>query len=204
MTKLEVFLKSKLLDSGLVQPVSSSSKGGSIEILCRARFGQDKDWLDQVLQILLECEKFGLEVLIAKRYLLKEGRMVFGWYLKFTAKNAAELNKKVMEVFTKVDLMSKSVVSSNVPVRPAPPGVHPKKIPAPRPPQTSGPDPIPSNVSPRIKRVERKFDQESGRVTEVFEMPLPHVTKPMNIPNERGRGASSAGSAPLILRGRKA
>jgi hypothetical protein len=83
---LELELKSALLGTGLVQPVSSEARRAgakwfSLEVLCRQTPGQEAPWLGVVDQVLSLTEAAPLSLHICRRYLRKNNRMVFGWHI---------------------------------------------------------------------------------------------------------------------------
>lgn len=202
--EIELTMKSSLLGTGLVQPVSSSSSRGRLEVLCRQVPGQEAAWLRVVGQ-LLEAQEDGLHV--CRRYVRRDGRMVFGWHLGLETRSVRALGAAVAALTAVLEGARPTLTgaapaqdagegesqrdSPSVaapPSRPLPAGVHPKREAYPRPPGPSARVPPPQE-SATIKVISHEVD-EDGNVVTIEEMPLPHVYGEMNRPTAGGRGAS--------------
>lgn len=83
--EIELQLKSALINTGLVQPVDSTvtkRRGGAdLEILCRQALDGAPPWLRLVDQILALQEAAPMSIHVCRRYLRKNGQLVFGWHL---------------------------------------------------------------------------------------------------------------------------
>lgn len=208
-------LQSALMGTGMVQPVSEKMKGGYLEVLCRQVPGQEKPWLRVVEMLLTYGEGYaaaGVNLHVCRRYLMKNGMMVFGWHIAIECKNAKILgtavDSLVAEVLEEAKASLEESAQEETPVaRSAPqaaqaasraplsPGRHPPPQNAPpRPPSSPGNviGTPPPGFRPQIRVVQNTRDQ-NGKVTIVEEMQLPHVYSEMNVPNEKGRGAKLTG-----------
>jgi hypothetical protein len=201
--------QSALISTGMVQPVSENTKGGFLEVLCRQVPGQEKAWLlvvDKLLHLNEEISGVEVDLHICRRYVRKNGQMVFGWNVSINCKSlkklAASVDRFITEVLSEERPSLHETVRMPPPVAEALPEPHrgplaPGQHPPPRaaPPRAPGaPGTVlgtpPSDV--RLKVVQSSRD-EHGKVTIIEEMPLPHVNVDMNIPNSRGRGAKLTG-----------
>lgn len=214
--KSSLKLQSALMGTGMVQPVSDKMKGGHLEVLCRQVPGQEKPWLRVVETLLTYGEGYaaaGVDLHICRRYLLKNGMMVFGWHIALDCKNAKVLGTTVDNLVNEVLNEAKASldgpgvteeppapqVASQAPQAasraPLAPGQHPPpRVPPPRPPNEPGTvvGTPPPGFRPQIRVVQNTRDQ-NGKVTIVEEMQLPHVYSEMNVPNSKGRGAKLTG-----------
>lgn len=215
-SKASMQLQSALIATGLVQPVSEKSKGGYVEVLCRQIPGQEKPWLKVVESLLTYADgaegSLNFELHICRRYVRKNGQMVFGWHISITSRSAKVLWLSVEHVVAEV--LSKATPSLEGPVteeRPAPqvvsqapqadnrrplaPGQHPQNQSAP--PRLPGPPGAvigtpPPGFKPSV-RVIQNFRDENGKQTIIEEMQLPHVYAELNRPNAKGKGARFTG-----------
>jgi hypothetical protein len=205
-SKITMQLQSALIATGLVQPVSEKARGGYVEILCRQVPGQERPWLQVVDKLLMLAQETGQEFHICRRYVLKNGQMVFGWHLAFECKNVKTLQSVVDSVVKNVLEQSRpslhepeparqepAVVSQAASRAPLAPGRHPaNRAAVPRAPGEPGTvvGTPPATVG---LTVVQNFRDEHGKVTIVEEMALPHVYEEMNRPNSKGRGAKLTG-----------
>ena len=207
-THEELNLRSALLGTGLVQPVDSSvtrsGKTTTMEVLCRQVPGQEAQWLRQVDALLARFEDGKMSLHLCRRYLRKNGQMVFGWHLGVSG-SMSEVRagvRAVIEVLAgarpTLDGAPRQAPSPGRPAsqRAAPEEEAPLEDPGPG--RAPGP---PAAVVPqkpgtfRLRTISRDVDQETGAPFIVEEMQLPHVTKEMNRPTAGGRGATfTAGS----------
>ena len=210
MSKAVLKLQSALVATGMLQPVSEKAKGGYLEVLCRQVPGQEKGWLQVMGAILQHAEAFpDIEFHVCRRYVLRNGSMVFGWHIALTCKSLKALqvavDSLVDEVLTKVrPTLSEPEPTISPPVarqeavqprrQPLAPGQHPQRMPPPRPPNEPGTvvGEAPRNFAPAVRVVQNARDQQ-GKLHIVEEMPLPHVYSEMNVPNEKGKGAKYTG-----------
>lgn len=222
--KAEMTLKSALLSTGLVQPVDSKVRKGRVEVLCRQVPGQEKSWLNVVEKILTASEEASQDVHLCRRYVLRDGQMLFGWHIQVDAEKVKDLMAAVevvvqvlasakpsLDVAPKEPPRPPTVPRQNVqqPRRPLAPGQHPPKAPAhPRAP-SGGPGTAheaPAGFSFE-KRTVLKKREENGMEMIVEEMPLPHIHSELNVPSRPridpktgksvggGRGASYTGAS---------
>lgn len=169
-------LQYALMSTALVQPVDVKAKGGRVEFLLRLVPGQEKPWLgimDKLLAIPLPGEMH-----LCRRYMRKDGVMVFGYCLILdmgSAKLLKSVMGKVIDVLKDARPVLRAVAA---PVVSSPPAV-------------ATDSPRPSKKAPEIRVVERRVDDDGNEVI-VEEMSLPHVnTVDMNRPSHKGgRGAT--------------
>lgn len=166
-------LVQSLNETGMVEVITSDHKGTKLSVLCRQKPNTDKDWLKLVNNLLVNTEKLKTETHICRRYLLKNGKMVYGWHISFTGKSLSKDLKMVLAALG----FAKSVIDSTK-----------------RPPQQPT-KALPGKSAPRIKTVSTGVDEE-GKAIEIKEMPLPWASKrhDMNIPSSEGKGAWGVGS----------
>lgn len=182
--KHEFTLKNALLNTGVVQPVESSSTSKSVSVLCRSVPGQDPAWVKAMESIL----QSNPTVHLCKKFVMKNGSMVFGWHIFIESKSAKTLEQ---------DVHSVCEILSNVS-----PSLEPA-TPAPKKPSVAGPTlvPRPPNEPAAVqeapssfvfsKRTAQRTVNQKGEVTIIEEMPIPHVYSEMNRPNSKGKGAKS-------------
>jgi hypothetical protein len=134
------------------------------------------------------------DFLFCRRYLLKDGQMVYGWYIQIESKNAktlevrASLLNAVLISFAPGLEPVKQVAEPYRP--PLSPGQHPtQQMPPPRPPNAPGlAHPLPPGASPQLVTIKSGRDDKGNNVI-IEEMPLPHIGKDLNDINAKGRGA---------------
>lgn len=155
--KTEEQVSDALRGTGMVIPLSSDRVWSGWDFLCRLVPGQEKNWLKVVNSLLKWADARGkTDLFIARRYLLKEGSMVFGWYIRLQTKNAKDLKSASDEV---CELLTKS--------KPSTPIVQ-KRI----------------SSSSKLTVVKSSVD-DKGNVNEEIVMPLPHMNgKDMNTPTK--------------------
>lgn len=164
---VEELLRTALLETGMVYPLSSERVFAGCTFLCRQVPGQEAAWIQTVDRLLRwETEQTDkTNLFIARRYLLKEGKMVFGWFLKFSGPNrksivaAAERLVEVLKRPTAVaptQIVQAPQVQSSGALRP----------------QTGG------------MKVVRRETGEDGQIIEETEMRLPHVPSDLNVPTK--------------------
>ena len=189
LTEAELMFKSALINTGLVQPIGSETGPKKLAVLCRLVPGQDKVWLLAV-KALLQSD---INLLICRRYLLKDDSLVFCWYIRIdgimprSSKALIETLESILSKFRpSLDgPVSESVIHSNKPVV--------KQNGSLIPPGSPGGQTPPPGYTPKI-RFEKHLDKEKGiLINEVMEMPIPHVYRDLNVPNARGKGAKSYG-----------
>lgn len=194
MSKALQNLRESLFSTGLIQPLDGSAKGGNLSVLCRQVQGQEKGWLKLVERLLQEEMKpqvTPFELHLCRRYkLAQDGQLAFGWSISITSQNAKALETVVDTVLKPVLREAKPDLT---PVAPAPTLNYPPGVRAPVP-------PAPSVNAPKLRVVERRVDEVTGQKVVVTEMPLPHVQRDLNVPNDKGRGASRVGKAPTMRR----
>lgn len=173
---------------GMLQIVKAEVKKTSANYLCRIIPGKERTWLDLMGSLLQVFEKSDCEIHLCRKYVLKNGKMVYAWNIGFKGNmNTAE-----------------SIFASNL-VPESLPGGKQKKVglakPSkailnglqPRSPSPSGPDPeIPpgTKIAMTIIKKEKGAD---GSLTVIEEMPLPNVYRDLNVPKHAfGKGAKGA------------
>jgi hypothetical protein len=199
--ELEMDLKSAILSTGLLQPVTSLSTKGSnqrIEVLCRQVPGQEGPWLETLTQLLEASEGSGSLFHICRRYILRDGKLVYGWHIqiegpKAEMKEKVELAKTVLAkanptlypAGTTQKLPVQSALPKAAPKRPLAPGQHPPpRAAVPRPPSgEAAVDSPPPNFEFKIRTIEDRID-EGGKRRIVEEIPLPHVYRDLNVPTK--------------------
>lgn len=196
--------------SGLVIPLWGGGYGKRQWLMARQVPGREKTWLKAVQAMLEkwgeETEK-GTELVIARRYILKNKKMVFGWYISVEHKSAAEVKQVFANLIEVVNGFA-GTFEAEPEDEPAPQptakaqkqGKRPTHLQAtpaniasqttarPRPPEGT-PDPVaPQNYVPRAKLV----TTGPNGAKEVIEMPLPHVYGELNRPASKDPGAKGA------------
>lgn len=200
--KAELELKSALLGTGLLQPISSSYRSGRIEVLCRQIPGQEGPWL-KLLAALLALDDGGAPSLhICRRYVLREGELAFGWHIQAEAP-ARKLSGLVVamtavlsEARPQLTRVGADPERVQRPSQPARPGQHPPReagLRAPGIPADVPPTPPGLDVS--LKVIRKEIDEETGVTIIEEEMPLPHVYRELNRPTATGRGAKHTAGA---------
>lgn len=213
MSKALDQLRDGLFRTTLVQPISFEGRGGSVSVMCRQIPGQEKAWVKLVDALLMKAEFKEISVHVCRRYIRKDGRMVFGWFVGVEAKTAAALVDAVQELAPILE--DGPTFAKDVPQAPPP---APKKYvspyqdktpqhvkdglaqdghpmettAAPRAPEESGPDPeAPPGFNFAMKNLGNGHS----------EMPLPHVyTKDRNSPQPGStRGAYGGGKTGFVV-----
>lgn len=187
MKKAEQVLRDALAMTGMVIPLTSTGRGGSVEFLCRQIPGQEASWLS-VVEALLRWgdEKSNVKdrLFIARRYLLKDGKMVFGWFVGIDMPSAGKLQDACK---TMAELISNHQPELSPAVSTPQPSRTPVKA-------------SPAVGAPSIRVISKGTDGE-GKDYEVTEMPLPHVTRDLNAPTAGStKGAFLHGKAPIVGR----
>lgn len=193
MSKAPQKLRETLFMTGLVQPVENTGRGGILSILCRQMPGQEKAWLEVVDALLTSSEKDGYDLHICRRYLRKDGRMVFGWCLRIETPNAKSLGEVIEKVcpvlsaatLSKLTPVAEPAVVVQTPVVPVTP------LPVVAPP-TGRQLPAKEQHIPRV--TVHRSKSEDGSIVEIYEMPLPHVYRELNVPKPGSvKGAQRTG-----------
>lgn len=120
--KIEFDLKSAIFNTGLIQPVESSMKGGRLSIICRQIPGQEAPWIQLIPKLLKAAEEANIDLHLCRKYVLRGGKMVYGWHLGVDAKNAKAVQTFLDEVLKPVLEKAKPVLHAA-----ASPGKHPIK-----------------------------------------------------------------------------
>jgi hypothetical protein len=162
--KNEDLVRDALLESALVTPISSERTYSGWEFLCRQVPGQERAWLACV-EDLLRWSQGALsdseELLIARKYLIKDDRMVYGWLIRLKAKSAQNASNLTDSFISILKKKASSITSVSAPSRSS----------------------HMNATIPQIKLVSKTTDEE-GRLIEVTEMPLPHVSRDLNVPSK--------------------
>lgn len=173
MKKAESILRDALADTGAVIPLHSVGRGGYIEFLCKQMPGHESRWLFMVESLLRWAETKGIQsnFLIARRYLLKDNRMVFGWFLSIDLSSAAKLQDACETLARCLETATRE--AETLPVAAV------KQVQSPQTPNASKR----SEPSPLIRIVKQGVD-EQGRVYEESVMALPHARSDLNVPSK--------------------
>lgn len=205
MSKALDDLRDALYGTTLVQPISHEGRGGSLGVLCRQVPGQEKAFIRLVDEILAQTQHWTTPIHLCRRYVRKDDRMVFGWFLGVEAKSAADLVKAVQEltpILARGPVIGRVVAEEQVLAPPTPVKKYVSQY-ADKTPQAvkdadgeqvesapqrtqrefeNGPDPVaPKNFKPQL-RVLAVGTDERGKRTTIEEMQLPHTYKDNNIP----------------------
>jgi hypothetical protein len=209
---LSLQLRSAIMATGLLQPVSHSDNPKHFWVLNRIVPGQEAAWLSVVESVLIDFEMAAWEgakpdLIIARRYVAKEGKLVFGWYINIVAKSLKDLEQMVRMM--QLHLEAAKPTLAPAPVReqqqpaPAPvaqaaqrqrtlaPGEHPPPRPAvPRAPGQGTARDAPPGFRPTLRVVKHEVLAGGKGVITEEEMPLPHVySNDMNKPTAKDKGA---------------
>jgi hypothetical protein len=210
---LSLQLRSAIMATGLLQPVSHSDNPKHFWVLNRIVPGQESAWLDVVESLLVDFEAAAWEgakpdLIIARRYVAKEGKLVFGWYINVVAKTLKDLEQMISMVVMHLEgakpqlapASRSAPVETPTPVAPTPqrqqrvlaPGQHPAaRPPSPRAPGVGAITPEPPGFKHGLRVVKRTMGEDGKSAIIEEEMPLPHVySTDMNKPNAKGKGAT--------------
>jgi hypothetical protein len=201
MSKSDEELFSEVLyNTGVLLPVSTESKGGKVSSMCRLAPGKDKEWPPLAEKILKAVDALGAEAHVCRRYVLREGSMVYGIHVSVEAKSAKQLKAALTSMQHSVGSINAAPVTA--PGAPVVKEVYPamsyaeyRKYTSATPRALTDPakvDPPPPGFTYQSKRVQTSVG-ENGKVTIVDEVPLPHIHHEMNVPNSKGRGARQTG-----------
>lgn len=199
MSKPVDVLRDALYECGLVQPLSFSGKGGSVSIMCRQIQGQEKGWIATIDE-MLSTDIGNVELHVCRRYVRKDGKMAFGWFIGLNASSGKAVNvalEKLSPILKQASSrFSNSVAEAPKTISEVPQPYRPDfKLKdftdaRPRTPEFSGPDPkVPKNAVFRLNATKEGFD-----------MALPHVYgNDINRPAAgSNKGASVSGSGELF------
>ena len=201
MSKPDEELFSEVLyNTGVLLPVSTESKGGKVSSMCRLVQGKDKEWPPLAEKILKAVDALGAEAHVCRRYVLKDGSMVYGIHVSVEAKSAKQLKAALTSMQTSV-----GSIDAGAKAEPGAPKVTEKypamsyaeyrKYTSATPRALTDPakiDPPPPGFVYQSKRVQTSVG-ENGKMTIVDEIPIPNIHHEMNIPNSKGRGARQTG-----------
>lgn len=175
--------------TGMLQTVDVSGSKSEIAILSRQVPGQEKAWLDVLTKLLKSRASSLVDLLICRKYLIKNNRLVFGWYISLRGINTAS----VQEACTELKAVLAKARPSLEDTKPSTPQVNVPRVLAQEPASAHG----------GLRVISRSRDARGNVVTEE-EFPIPHVYGMMNIPNEKGKGVLVLNEElPLILQGQK-
>lgn len=188
-------------DTGVLLPVSASSKTTKVEVLCRIAQGMEKEWPKAAEALLTSMEGAGVSPHVCKRYLMKNGSMVYGIHVSVEAASAKQLKGALSSLVGTIS----PVVEQAAKPAPAPQAGAKSVMPmsyaeyrkftsaSPRPPSDPARlDPIPKGFVYKTKTIASGVN-EGGKTTVIEEIPLPHVHHDMNVPNSKGKGARLTG-----------
>lgn len=227
---MDLELRSALLGTGLVQPVDSkvhpagAKATSSIQILSRQVPGQEAAWLEVVDQLLALEETLPVSLHVCRRYLRKNGKMVYGWHLGLsgTMSELEALSAAIVPVLAaaRPSLDAPAAPARSRAARPPPeaPQEAPEAPPEPRQaarsrPLAPGQRPPPREAPPRepgapaagveapegfipTLRVTKREIGDDGKERIEETMPLPHVYREMSRPRPGSkRGAYKQGDS---------
>lgn len=168
MIKASAKLRDVLKATGLVDPVDTTGGAGSVSCLCRQFPGKEARWLRIVDGLLAFSEQNKINVHVCRRYVRKNGQMVFGWFVGVTADSAKKVSEDVESLCQVVSTFGQSL------------------------PPVQAPAPAPVRTQPASNPGVKLARTKNGDV-EVLEFPLPHVSKDLNVPNAKEKGANYIG-----------
>lgn len=204
-------LRDAIASTGAIVPLQVETKGGGVggSLMCRPVPGQESRWLSVMKEMLsVSAPLQGVNLHVGKRYILKNGQMVFGWYVGLSCTKAAQLRQAVTALAEAIANLPESDPEPVPPRAPPPPPPRPgppRSTASPRAPDYEPPRPVP-NVDVRLRTVmdttRPGADGKPVRMS-IQEIPLPHIYGELNKENSKGRGAiGGADSMPRILRNR--
>jgi hypothetical protein len=196
--ELRMELNAAIMSTGLVIPVDGgmekTTRSSTLWVLCKQVPGGEKGWLAIVDALLFAAEN---SVHACRRYVRKNDRMVFGWYLSFTApsKKLPSIIEAVVAILNEVKPTLTAASEERYQPTPQEPEATgsvrdyiPEGARVPSGPMARVAPPPPAfNPNPRV--VLRKIDEHTGKIHEETEMPLPFIYREMNKPTPGGRGA---------------
>lgn len=195
MSKALETLREALYGTTVIQPISSESKGGSLGIHCRQVVGQEKAWVKLADELLLVAESHSLSIHVCRRYVRKDARMLFCWFIGIEAKSAKAL---VEAVDLLVPVLARGPEFSRALARAEPTPVKTPVSTYPEPPPKAviikaaaqrefqvGDDPVvPAGFKPTLRNI-------GGGMQE---MPLPHTFRDFNKPKPGSTRGAYGGS----------
>lgn len=197
-------LRESLFATGMVQPLDGSGKGKSVSLLCRQIKGQEAAWIRVIDRILEVSESEGFHAHVCRRYVRREGKIAYGWFLEFSASSA----KGLVQVVDRVSEILRSIpradpvpsqkifTSAKSPGRP-----QLSTSATPRSGEVQVDTPPPKNFKFQMIETRTGTDKD-GRPTFVQEMPLPHVYEDINAPKPgSNKGAASSVSNSELFKG---
>lgn len=158
-------LKKAIDASGLLSVVVSESTKNSVSLLCR-QVGKEPELLKKI-ETFLHWENAskdsipGLRLLVARRYVLKDGKMVFGWFVSVQADRVTDLQKATNRLAEFLAVAPKAASSTM---------------------STSAKTGTKAQSSLALRVVSSTVD-EDGKLHEIVEMPLAHQKKALNAPS---------------------
>jgi hypothetical protein len=212
-TKVEIEIRELLLMTGCLQPLKIEQKGGHLSVLCREIKGMASLWLKKVDLLLKLGEEGDVPFHLCRKYVLKNGQMVFGWHVGIDAKSVADLHRCLAVLRAAMENADSQEAEEEPAVEQPSAGQHQQTKQysdeekkqrnanyknhtqsAPRTPENDQADPIPpANFEFGLKLIESgQMMGKNGRMEpkETYEVPLPHVyIEDRNVPNKKGRGA---------------
>ena len=196
MAKPDNLFSQMLIGTGVLLPVEVKSKGGRVSAMCRLVSGKDKEWTVVADKLLRVADSVGADLLVCRRFLLKNGEMVQGIYICLDGKSsslagtieslikqfpgATESVPVTKGVGDKMSAMSYSEYRKMT-------SAHPRKVSEP-----GRADPPPPGFKQEIRTVAQSVGP-GGKLIVIEEVPIPHIHREMNVPNSKGRGAKLLG-----------
>jgi len=188
-----------LYNTGVLLPVSTSSKGSKVEATCRTAPDKSKEWPVVAENLLRAAADMGVTMHVCKQYLLKDGEMVYASYVSMEATSVKQLRSALSELADKMESgrppKAKPAVNADPVVKPLSYKEYKKQTTAtPRAPMPGELKniPVPPGFQYQSKRVSTGVGANGTQIV-IDEVPIPNVFHEMNVPNAKGRGAKYTG-----------
>lgn len=200
MSKIDEELFSEILyNTGVLLPISTTSKGSRVEAMCRTKTGMDKDWPPLAERILNACDSLGLDSHVCRRYVTKGGSLVYGIHVEVGSTNAKALRASLGNLEEAIGAAATEKARPATQTTPAVPVMSYKEYKKETKATPRAPMPgelkdikIPDGFQYQSKRV-ASGQSANGTLLTIDEIPLPNIHHEMNIPNAKGRGAKFTG-----------
>lgn len=162
--KIDELIEEALTATDVLIPVTKELTPSGWRFLCKVVPGMEKVWLSKLESILQWGEAKKLDLVVARRYILKDGKMAFGWYIQLEGQSG-DSRESTSSEFCGL-LYSIKPTKDNTKEKPKP-----------------AQKPLDPNA-PKLKVLENSKDQ-NNKLIQTIEMPLPHVGgKDMNKPSK--------------------
>lgn len=169
MNRSSILLRDALTSTGLVQPIETTGKAGSVSCLCRQLPGKEASWLKVVDSMLTRAELNGIKLHVCRRYVKKNGSLAFGWFVGVESASAKGAETDVESLVTHLSQFSNNVEERAAPMK----------------------APVRSASTKPSNGI--RMTPAPGGGEEISEIPLPFVSRDLNVPNKKLKGATSYG-----------